>query len=879
MSNSPLNAPHGTAAGIVQAPASEARDTACVDLLREATDDKPGIVNVNLDTQNKVMSFGYMPELVAQPDLDKIAQELAPTLHQRMETCTLRVGHVGGRACKSCALGLERRMSRVPGVRHASASYLGGVLSVTYDGALLSPGAIADRVKEYGVPLLPASVDEEDAAQPRTLRARLQSRLTTDNLAVVLTVITLVSMLLALGIEKIVGASGEDVATGLYAVAYVAGGSFALRKGVEALLHGVIDIDLLMVLAALGAAFVGSFLEGAVLLFLFSFSNVLQAYAIDRTRNAIRALMKLRPKQASVRRGDTTVVLPIERVMVGDCIVVKPGDRVALDGMVSAGESTVDQSSITGESMPVSKCLGDTVFAGTINKNGSLDVTVSKLAKDSTLAQLIKMVEEAQSEKAQTQRFIDRFEQFYAVAVILITALAIVVPIFIFAEVFHSAFYRAMTIMVAMSPCALVISTPASILSGIANGARRGVLFKGGVHLEQAALIKVVAFDKTGTLTEGKPKVTDVVVLAADEGRKTKDEGRTTADESEIPSSFVLRPSSVDRPSPILTASDLLALAAAVQSKSEHALARATLAAAAEHDTQVSEAFAFQATTGKGVRGLVDGRDIRIGNLRYYEGFKCIGREEAECEVLRLEHEGKTSVIVGELGDDGETATMLGVIAFADLLRPEVASIVRAIKAAGVEHVVMLTGDNRHAAEAIARQAGLDDFYAELLPEDKVRVVREIGEKYGPVAMVGDGVNDAPALATARLGIAMGAAGTDVALETADVVLMGDDLRQIPYLIALSKQTRRTLVTNIGFAMFMIFLMLLGIFAIQLPLPAAVVGHEGGTVLVSLNGLRLLGYKYRPSESNYWDDRNSPQRRRGRRVTQRFLWFCYSCKH
>ncbi|MEO8288241.1 MAG: cation-translocating P-type ATPase [Chloroflexota bacterium] len=808
------NAPNDST---LSAPAAHAlHDDACVDLLREAVDAEPGIVEVNLDTENSTVSFGYDPALVAQPRLDEIAHELAPTIQQRLETCTLRVGQVGGRACESCAVGLERRMSRVPGVRSASASYRGGVLSVTYDGALISPAAIADRVQKYGVRLdeVPSygTEDEEADEQPRTLPRRVADWLTSDKLEAIFTGITLVAMMLALGIDNWAGPSGAGVASALYAVAYVTGGSFGLKAGVESLSHGTIDIDLLMVLAALGAAFVGSPFEGAMLLFLFSLSNVLQAYALDRTRNAIKALMKLRPKQALVKRGDTTVVLPIERVMVGDCIVVKPGERIALDGMVSAGESTVDQASITGESMPVSKCVGDTVFAGTINKNGSLDVGVTKLAKDSTIAQLIKMVEEAHSQKAQTQRFIDKFGQYYAVAVILITALAIVIPIFVLSEAFHSAFYRAMTVMVAMSPCALVISTPASILSAIGNGARRGVLFKGGVHLEQAATIKVVAFDKTGTLTEGKPKVTDVIVA----------------------------------PSASLTKDELIALAAAVQSKSEHPLARATLSAAAEHHAQVSEAFAFQATTGKGVRGLVDGRDIRIGNLRYFEGFSCVGLHEIERDVLRLEREGKTSVAVGELGDDGETATMLGVIAFADLLRPNVARIVREIKAAGVERVVMLTGDNKHTAEAIARQAGLDDFYAELLPEDKVRVVREIGEKYGPVAMVGDGVNDAPALATARLGIAMGAAGTDVALETADVVLMGDDIGHIPYLIALSKQTRRTLVTNIGFAMFMIAVMLLAIFSIQLPLPLAVVGHEGGTVLVSLNGLRLLGYKYRP---------------------------------
>jgi Cd2+/Zn2+-exporting ATPase len=327
--------------------------------------------------------------------------------------------------------------------------------------------------------------------------------------------------------------------------------------------------------------------------------------------------------------------------------------------------------------------------------------------------------------------------------------------------------------------------------------------------------IKAVAFDKTGTLTEGKPRVTDVAVL--------------------------------DHPARTWqgTHDDLLALASAVQSKSEHSLARATLAAAAERNIQVSEAFAFQATTGKGVRGTVGGKEVRIGNLRYFAALECTGIDEAQEAVSRLESEGKTCVAVAEVDEAGGCATMLGVIAFADTLRPGIAEVVREIRAAGVEHVVMLTGDNRRVAEAIARQAGLDDFYAELLPEDKVEAIKDITRKYGPTAMVGDGVNDAPALATARVGIAMGAAGTDVALETADVVLMGDDLSNIPYVIALSRQTRKTLITNIGFALFMIGVMIAGIFAINLPLPLAVVGHEGGTVLVSLNGLRLLAYRRR----------------------------------
>jgi Cd2+/Zn2+-exporting ATPase len=375
--------------------------------------------------------------------------------------------------------------------------------------------------------------------------------------------------------------------------------------------------------------------------------------------------------------------------------------------------------------------------------------------------------------------------------------------------------------MVAASPCALIISTPASILSAIGNGARRGVLFKGGVYMEQAAKIKVVAFDKTGTLTQGRPEVTDVVVLTESKTAPGSPNGLWRGSED-----------------------DLLALAAAVELKSEHALAQATVTAAQSRDLELSEALAFQAATGKGVRGMVDDMDIRVGNPRYFEEFEhVIGLERAQAEVKRLQNEGKTSVVVAQIGDQGKTAHLIGVVAFADKLRADSAAVVADLKSLGVEHVVMLTGDNERVAHAIAAEVGVDEYFADLLPEDKVRIVKELEAKYGTVAMVGDGVNDAPALAGASIGMAMGAAGTDVALETADVVLMSDDLSNIAYVIALSRQTRKTLVVNLSFAMGMIGLMIAAIFTSGMGLPLAVIGHEGGTVLVSLNGLRLLLFK------------------------------------
>lgn len=634
----------------------------------------------------------------------------------------------------------------------------------------------------------------------------LRHLLNEDGLEAVATVITFIAMIGGWLTEDL---SPPTWSTALYVTAYLAGGAFGLRAGLASLREWRIDVDLLMILAAAGAAIVGAPLEGAVLLFLFSLSNVLQNYALDRTRNAIRALMSLRPQEALVRRGEEIVTLPLKEIDVGDRMIVRPGERLALDGVVLSGESSLDQSAITGESIPVSKGPGDSVLAGTINERGSLEVEVTHLAEDTTLAKLVRLVEEAHSEKAQTQRFIEKAEQYYALGVIVMTVGAIVVPITMLGEAFQPAFYRAMTLMVAASPCALVISTPATVLSAIANGARRGILFKGGVYVERAAEIKVVAFDKTGTLTYGDPRVTDVRVCNHDwQG----------------------------------TEEELLTLAAAVEARSEHPLAEAVVAAAQQQGLSWPEIDDFHSETGMGVRAQVGEQKIAVGNPRFFADYRSDGFPAAAQVVGELEKEGKTSIIVARLNGDG-SAHMLGVLGIADVLRSNTARVIERLHTLGVEHVVMLTGDSKTVAQAIATEAGIDEFHAELMPEDKLRMLKEVSARYGPVAMIGDGVNDAPALAAADIGIAMGAAGTDVALETADIVLMGDELKHLPYVIGLSRQTRRTLVQNLTFALAVIIALVGAVLGVGLTLPLSVVGHEGSTVLVSLNGLRLLAYK------------------------------------
>lgn len=588
---------------------------------------------------------------------------------------------------------------------------------------------------------------------------------------------------------------------------YVAGGLFGLEEGVKSLLKREINVDLLMVLAALGAATVNQWHEGAILLFLFSLSNVLQSYAMDRSRNAIRALLKLRPDQATIRRGGELVSVPVESLAVGDVIVIRPGERLPIDGLVTAGWSAIDQAPITGESMPINKEPGDTVFAGTVNGNGTLDVRMTRPAHDTTLARIINMVEQAQGRRAGTQRFLDEFEQKYALFVIVAVLLYIIIPPLLpGGPTFSANFYHAMVLMTVASPCALVISTPASILSAIANAARRGILFKGGAHLEQMGAIKAIAFDKTGTITTGKPAVTDVLPY-----------GETTADA-------------------------LLRLTASAESKSEHPIAQAIMAAARAKGMEIEEPETFDAVPGQGVHAALHGTALHVGTDRLMASAGFTIPADLRATRTRLEAEGKTVLLAH--GTD-----WLGAIAVADQLRPNAPDILKIIREAGVEHIAILTGDNRRVADAVGARVGADEVYAELLPENKVDAIKALEARYGATAMVGDGVNDAPALAASSIGIAMGAAGTDVALETADVVLMADDLTSIAYAIKLSRRARRVVRQNVAFSLGVIVVLVISALGLNpilrmtghdLPLPLGVIGHEGSTLLVVMNGIRLL---------------------------------------
>jgi len=715
-------------------------------------------------------------------------------------TCTVQIERRGGRG-EAGARALERHLRDTPGVRDADVSFRTGSARITYDESVTSEETLRQAVRDRDV-----SIQDEPDTAPDEVTSRSELRREAAFVS-----LTLVGMVTGLATGWL---DGPPLLTWAgYGVAYVFGGWYGLQGAIQTLRHRAVDIDLLMIVAALGALSIGAPFEGAMLLFLFSLSNTLQHYAIGRSRRAIKSLVEMRPDEAQVLRNGEEVTVPIDEVAVGDVFVVRPGDKIPLDGVVTSGEGTVDQASLTGESVPVPKVSGDEVFGGTINESGSLEIEVTRQAHESAISRLITMVEEAQSEKAPTQRLIDRLEQPYVLGVFALTIAAIGIPLALGSE-FTGTFYRAMTLMVAASPCAVIISTPAAVLSAIASGGRQGVLFKGGEHVETAANIDAVAFDKTGTLTQGDTQLTDVSVRDG------------TADQT-------------------LTEDGLLSIGAAVQARSEHHLARATVTAAESRSLDVPGAKRFQSVAGKGVRAEVEGSTIHIGNRSYFEtvlGNAAIdGLEPGLDRLQTLEAEGKTSVLVAR--ESHGDVTVLGWLAFTDTVRPDAAEMIDDLRSLGVEHIVMLTGDNERVAQRIADEVGIDEVQAELLPEEKVATIEDLVDRHENVAMVGDGVNDAPALATATLGIAMGGAGTGVALDTADVVLMGDDLSKIPYVLGLGRKTRRTLTINLAIAFGAIALMVGTILLWGIPLPLAVVGHEGSTVLVSLNGLRLLGFR------------------------------------
>lgn len=558
------------------------------------------------------------------------------------------------------------------------------------------------------------------------------------------------------------------------------------------------DMNLLMVVAVTGAVLIGEWFEAATVSFFFALALALEAWSLGRARRAVAALMELAPPTARVRFPDGTErEVPAGEVAVGAHIVVRPGDKLPLDGRVAAGTSDINQAPITGESAPVAVAPGSEVFAGTINGAGALEIETTKAAQDTTLAQIIRMVGSAQSRRAPTEAWVERFARIYTPVVMALAIAVFLLPPLLLGGDWQTWFYRALVLLVIACPCALVISTPVSIVAALTGAARMGVLVKGGVYLEAPAHLKAVAMDKTGTLTEGRPRVADVVSLT----------GRSEG--------------------------ELITLAAALEARSEHPLARAILENAKERGVSPVPAEDVQAVPGKGVTGRVDGRAVWLGSRRYMEE-RGLATPEALRRADGLAAAGRTLVAVGDEGG------VWGLVAVADTVRPAARAVVAALHAAGIERVVMLTGDNRATAEAIARETGVDEVHAELLPADKVAAVEDLVAKHGAVAMVGDGVNDAPAMARANLGIAMGAVGTDAAIETADIALMSDDLSKLPWLVRHSRGTLGVIRQNIGFSIVVKLVFVVLTFVGMASLWGAIAADVGASLLVVLNGLRLL---------------------------------------
>ena len=716
------------------------------------------------------------PQRFSVSRVRELAQAAGAKIAHRFHHENLRID---GMDCATCATVIEHALQRTEGVLEASVSYAAERLRLEFDSETITRDAIVRRIAALGYGVLEEGHAAGWFAEHRELILSGVSGL-----------LLLIGWLAALA-----GAPGA-LSLGLLLGAYAAGGFYALRDAWQSLQSRRFDIDTLMIVAAAGAGALGAWAEGALLLFLFSLGHALEHLAMDRARRAIEALAELAPKTALVQRDGAEIEVRVADLLRGDHVIVKPGSRIPADGRVVSGESAVDQSPLTGESMPVDKRPDDAMFAGTVNGEGALLIEVTKLARESTLARMVAMVAEAQTQKSPTQRFTDRFERVF-VPVVLVGAVLLIVlpPLFDFP--FAASFYRAMAVLVAASPCALAIATPSAVLAGIARAARGGVLIKGGAHLENLGTLSAIAFDKTGTLTVGKPRVTDVIALAGGEDA-------------------------------------LLRLAAAVESRSAHPLAQAVVDEARRRGLSWDEAGAVEAVTGQGLRAEFNGRKVAIGNARLFEGETMPDalRQHAE----RLHTAGRTTMLVQA---DGH---FLGVLALADTPRAGVREVLASLHRLGVRQTIMLTGDNEQVGRAIGKEIGLDEVRAGLLPQDKVAAMEELARRHGRAAMVGDGVNDAPAMARATVGIAMGGAGTDVALETADVALMADDLAKLPFAVALSRAAKRIIRQNLFVS--------LGVVALLVPatlfgwagIGVAVAVHEGSTLVVVINALRLLAH-------------------------------------
>lgn len=815
-------------------PSATSGHRTCDRCLRECLQGQPGIRSVELIARDFAqgqmqdrLELTYDPSQVSLLQINRHLRRAGGCLDEAMAHLVLPVRGVVSAGQEAA---IEASLNRLPGVL-AIVSSVSQTIRLEFDRRRCAVAEIVDELDRFGVAVIGSEglataggavrsrgdscqaisgekpFDGKPAAEPEGHEGEVLR-----GGRVELAFAGMAGTLLLAG--YLAGSVGDSPngRLGLLIASYILGGWFPGQAMFQTIRRFRIDVDLLMFAAAFGAAALGHYEEGALLLFLFSLGGAGEELAMNRARGAIRALTKLVPKTATLMLdGEQLQNVRVEQLRVGDRVLVSPGQWVPADGMVIHGSSSINQAPITGESIPAAKEVSDAVYAGTINGQGVLHIQVSKLASDNTLAKVIRLVEEAQTTKSKTQVFTDQVEKYYVPIVLGVTGALVVVPPLLGLHpgrahegdwgLWQGWFYQAMAFLTAASPCALAIGTPAAVLSGIARAARLGVLIKGGQHLENLGRVQAIAFDKTGTLTQGKPKVADIRLA-----------------------------------DPAMDADRFLSLVAAIERTSQHPLAQAIADEAQNRGCPILHAEQVQQTPGQGIRGQVDGQSLSIGRWTMFDAASP-GYGWMKPLAESLESQGRSVVAVS----DG--SRVLGLMALADQPRPQARRMISALKLLGIRKTIMLTGDNSATAAAVAKELGVDEYHAHLLPQQKLERIRQLDREYGHVAMVGDGVNDAPALAHATVGIAMGGAASDVALETADVALLADDLSKLPQAVGLSRFARRIVIQNLAMALGVIFVLAPMAALGQAPISIAVMFHEGSTVLVVLNSLRLLGYR------------------------------------
>ncbi len=764
-------------------PEIETEEDNCVQRLQTALFNREGILQVHFKDGSSPLHLcvHYDPALLSKSEVHKLVQRDSSKIASRYRHATLPIE---GMDCSDCALVLEHGLSRIEGIQKVSVSYADQQIQAEYDSQEIGLRGIHQSVRRMGYDI------------PRTGLNRFFH----DHHSIILSFLSGFFLLFAWGGDQF-STLPQPIILGAYALSYILGGFELVSHSLHHILRERrLDIDLLMLAAAIGAAILGKWSEGALLLFLFSLGHALEGRAMNRARKAILALADMTPRTAHVLRNGREEIRPIEEIQLGDVVLIPPGSKIPVDGTVQRGSSSIDMSAITGEAMPVDITPNNDVFAGAINGEGALEVKSTRLAKDSTLSRVIQMVQKAQAQKSPSELISQRITRFLVPSILIVDLFLILIPP-LFGIPFEESFLRAMTLLVAASPCALALGTPSAILTSLARAARNGILIKGGAHLENMGKLKAIAFDKTGTITYGMPCVTDIV------------------------------------PFPPYTESDVLRWAAAIEQRSAHPLARAIVLAADERGIELPAPQFVKADTGRGIQAKLEEGIFWVGKPSISGEDQLESEPKIHSMIKEFERQGKTTIVVRL------NSKTTGVIAITDQVRPEARETISKLEASGIQHMIMLTGDNFQTAARFASQVGLKEFQAQLMPEDKLQALRQLEKEYQTIAMIGDGVNDAPALANATVGIAMGGAKTQVALETADVVLMADDLSKLPFAIGLGQKTAAIINQNfliaLGVMAGLILLTLSNLAGIGL----AILLHEGSTVLVILNSLRLLTYR------------------------------------